>query len=167
MNVPTANFQCNIRAVFSSLPFNCQDPNSTSTQQQFNQSWVWHENDFKYHPTPPHHTNSMSVISQLLLTQFWPNFKDSFLGLSWTDSNCHSDICPGNICQGDICPYQEYLSCYWPDFYQTLRVGYWDPLEQISTVTMTFVRATFVPATFVPIRNISAVTYPILTKLWR
>ena len=29
----------------------------------------------------------MSVISQLLLTQFWPNFKGRFLGLSWTDSN--------------------------------------------------------------------------------
>ena len=31
-------------------------------------------------------------------------------------TNCHYDICPGNICLGDICPYQEYLSCYWPDF---------------------------------------------------
>ena len=30
-------------------------------------------------------------------------------------------ICPGDICPGDICPYQEYLSCYWPDFDQTLK----------------------------------------------
>ena len=29
-------------------------------------------------------------------------------------------VCPSNICQGDICPYQEYLSCYWPDIDQTL-----------------------------------------------
>ena len=74
---------------------------------------------------------SIFWISKLLLTRFWPNFKCRFLWLSWTDSNCHSDICPGNICQGDICPYQEYLSCYWPDFYQTLRVGSWDHVEQI------------------------------------
>ena len=37
------------------------------------------------------------------------------LGQSWTDSNCHRNICPGNICSGDICPYQEYLSCYLPN----------------------------------------------------
>ena len=28
--------------------------------------------------------------------------------------------CPGNICPGDICPDREYLSCYWPNFDQTL-----------------------------------------------
>ena len=38
----------------------------------------------------PHHRNSMSVISQLLLTRFWPTFKERFLGLSWTDLNCCS-----------------------------------------------------------------------------
>ena len=54
----------------------------------------------------------MSVISRLLLTRFWPNFKNRFLGQSWTDSNCHGDICPGNICPGYICLYQQYLSCY-------------------------------------------------------
>ena len=58
----------------------------------------------------------MSAISQLLLTRFWPNFKGRLRGPSWTDSNCHSDICPGNIC-----PYKEYLSCYWPNFDQTFR----------------------------------------------
>ena len=56
---------------------------------------------------------------------------------------------------------QQYLSCYW----QTLKVGYWDPLEQIPTVTLTFFQATFGLATFVLIRNISAVTAPILTEL--
>ena len=59
---------------------------------------------------------SISVISQLLLAWFWPNFKGRFLGISRTESNCYGDICPGNICPGDICPYQEYLSCYWPNF---------------------------------------------------
>ena len=40
-------------------------------------------------------------------------------------------------------------------------------LEQIPTVTVTFVQATFVLVIFVHIRNISAVTDTILTKLWR
>ena len=96
-----------------------QNPNSTSTQQQINKSWVWHENDFAYHPTTPPHSNS------------------------------------------------KYLSCYWPDFDQTLNLSSWDYLELISTVAVTFVQATFVLATFVHIRNISAVTDPILIKFWR
>ena len=75
------------------------------------------------------------------------------------------DICPCNICPGDICPYQPYLSCYWLDFDQILNVGSWDLYEQILTITMTSVQAIFVLATFVHIRNISAVTDPILTKL--
>ena len=57
------------------------------------------------------------------------------------------------------------INCYWPDFDQTLNVGTWEPLEQILTVTVTFVQATFVQVTFVHIRNISAVTDPILMKL--
>ena len=162
---------------------------------------------------------SISGISQLSQTWVWPNFKGRFLGPSWTDSNCHADICPDNICPCDICPYQEYLSCYWPYFYQTLKVDSWDHrkhiptvtgkkmhgnlsmqhlslrhlsisaiyqqylscywfdfdqilnvgsrdlYEHIPTVTMTSVQAIFVLATFVHIRNISAVTGPILTKL--
>ena len=28
-----------------------------------------------------------------------------------------------------------YLSSYWPDFEQTLKVGSWDPLEQIPIMT--------------------------------
>ena len=56
-----------------------------------------------------------------------------------------------------------------------LKVGSWDHLSQRPTVTVTFVQATFVLATFVlatfvlatfvHIRNISAVTDLILTKL--
>ena len=53
------------------------------------------------------------------MTQFWPHLKPLFLGLSWTDSFCHSDICPG-----DICPDQEYLSCHWPDFDQMLNISW-------------------------------------------
>ena len=64
----------------------------------------------------------MLAISQLLLTRFWWNFKCRFLGTSRTDSNCQGDICPGYICPGDIYPYQEYLSCYWPDFDETLKI---------------------------------------------
>ena len=111
--------------------------------------------------------NSTSAISQLLLTRFWWNFKGRFLGTSRTDSNCHGDICPGNICPGDIFPYQEYFSCYWPDLDETLKVGSRKHLEQTLTVTVTFVQATFVLATFVHIRNISALTDPILMKLYR
>ena len=65
------------------------------------------------------------------------------------------------------------------------QVGSWEHLEQIPTVrvtfvhatfvkgrflgtsrnvTVTFVQATFVLATLVQIRNISALTYPILMK---
>ena len=61
------------------------------------------------------------------------------------------DICSCNICPGDICPYQQYLSCYWPDFDQTLKVGSWEHLEQIRTDIVTFVQATFALATFVHI----------------
>ena len=91
--------------------------------------------------------------------------KDSFLGASRTDYNYQVDTCPGNICSGNICPYQEYLSCYSSDFYETLKVVAWEYLEQIPTIKLTLVQATFVLATFVHIKNISAVTDPMLTKL--
>ena len=71
---------------------------------------------------------SISGISQLFLTQFWPNFKGWLLGPSLTDANPLGYICPGKICPGDICPYQEYLSCYWLNFDQTLKVGFLDNL---------------------------------------
>ena len=118
-----------------------------------------------HHPPTTTHTNSMSAISQLLLTRFWWNFKRRLLVTSRTDSNCHSDICPSNICPGDNCPYQEYLNCYWPNFDETLKVGSWYHLEQILTVTVTFVLVKFVLATFVHIRNISTVTDTVWTKL--
>ena len=60
---------------------------------------------------------------------------------------------------------KKYLSCYRPDFDETLQVGSWEHLEKIATVTVTFVQATFVLVTFVHIRNISAVTDTIWTKL--
>ena len=61
--------------------------------------------------------------------------------------------------------YPKYLSCYFPDFDQTLKTCIWDYLEHIPNVTVTFVQATFVRATFVHMRNISSATDPILTKL--
>ena len=109
--------------------------------------------------------NKPHQISQLLITWYWPNFKRRLLRASRTDSNCYDDICPGIICPGGICQYQEYLNYYWPDFDETLNVGSWEYLQQIPTVTMTFVKATFVQVTFVHIRNISIVTDQILIKL--
>ena len=61
-----------------------------------------------------------------------------FLGASRTDSNCHYDIGPSNIFPGDICQYQEYLSCYQPDFDETLKVGFFDHLTDATTVMMIF-----------------------------
>ena len=92
----------------------------------------------------------MLAIAQLLLTRFWWNFKGRFLWTFRTDSNCQGDICPR-----DICSYQEYLSCYLPDFDETLQVGSWEHLEKIPTVKVTFVQIVFVLVTFVHIRNIS------------
>ena len=136
--------------------------NHNSTRRNITLSWVRHENDLANHPTPPPtQRNFMVAISHLLLTQFWWNFKCRFLETSRTDSNCHGEICP---C--DICPYQEYLSSNWPGFYETLKISSWEHLEQIRTVRVTFVQATFVLVTFVHIRNISAVTDPILTKFF-
>ena len=84
---------------------------------------------------------SISGISHLLLIRFWPNFKGRFLGPSLTDVSCHSYICPGNTCPGDICPYHEYLSCYLPNFDQTLNQGFWNHLQQMPTVMVTFVQS--------------------------
>ena len=50
-------------------------------------------------------------------------------------------------------------------FDQTWKIGSLDHLEQIPSVTVTFVHATFVHVTFVHIRNISAVTDLIFTRL--
>ena len=60
-----------------------ETPNSTTIQLN-NKSCVELENVFAH---PPHHTNSMSAVSQLLLTRFWWNFKRKFLflGASITD----------------------------------------------------------------------------------
>ena len=68
-------------------------------------------------------------------------------------------------CPGDICPYLEYLSCYLPDFDETLNVASLEHLVQIPTINLTFVKATFVLGTFVHIRNISVITDQILMKL--
>ena len=51
------------------------------------------------------------------------------------------------------------------DFDKTLNIGSWEHLEQIPTVTVTFVQTTFVLMTVVHIRKISDVTDPILMKL--
>ena len=55
---------------------------------------------------------------------------------------------------------RQYLSYHWPHFDQTLKIGYWDHLEQILSVAVTFVQAIFVLVTFVHIRNTSTVYRP-------
>ena len=40
------------------------------------------------------------------------------------------------------------LSCYWPNFDQTLKIGSWELLEQMPFVIMTFIQATYVLTTF-------------------
>ena len=60
---------------------------------------------------------------------------------------------------------QQYLSYYSPDFDETLNIGSWEYLEPIPNVSVTFVQTKFAQVTFVRIRNILAVTDPILTKL--
>ena len=131
--------------------------NHKTTQPQPNITLLGLDLKMTLHTPPPTHaphTNSISAIFQLLMTRFWWNYKDRLPGTSRTDSNCHSDICTGKICPGDICPYKEYLSCYWPHFDQTLKVGSLEFVEQIPTVTVTFFH----------IRNISAVNNQILMK---
>ena len=69
---------------------------------------------------------SISAISQLLLTRFWPNFKGKFLGQFLQDSNCYGDdICPGNIYPGNDCPYQQCLSCYWANLNHLFVPNFW------------------------------------------
>ena len=75
---------------------------------------MWH---FPSQHLSPRHL-SISGIYQLLLTQFWPNFKSRFLGQSLTDANCQGDICLGNISPDNFLPYQHNFSFYWPNFDQ-------------------------------------------------
>ena len=41
--------------------------------------------------------------------------------------------------------YWQYLSCYWPDFDETLKVGSWEHLEQIPTLMVTIVNIVTTP----------------------
>ena len=97
--------------------FCCHNPNSTSTQLK---SWVWHENDFNP-PLPPPitHTNSMSAISQLLLTWFQPNFKVRFLG--WTTTITKTTTTLTTIL---TTRHQQHLIYYRPDFNLALKIGF-------------------------------------------
>ena len=79
--------------------------------------------------TPPPalpHPKKLNIRN--ISADFDKQFKGMFLGPSWTDCNYHGDICPGNICFGNIGQYQDYLSCCWPDFDKTLKIGSWDNL---------------------------------------
>ena len=60
-----------------------RDSRQSVTPTQLTQSWVWHENNSAHHNHPPTAANTMSAISQLLLTRFWPIFKGKFLEQQW------------------------------------------------------------------------------------
>ena len=112
----------------------CQNPNLTSTQQLgFTRKWLY---------TTHHHRNSMSAISQLLLTRFWWKLKGRFLGTSKTDSRFMVTFvqASGIICSHNIFPYQEYLSCYWPDYDEILKVGSWEHLEEVFGSNIFFIQ---------------------------
>ena len=66
------------------------------------------------------------------------------IGLHTTTTTTHKELLD-----------QQYLSCYWPDFDETLKVGSWEHQEQIPTARLTFVQVTFVLATFAHVGNIS------------
>ena len=88
---------CHLSAYLICYLFNCQNPNSTTTQPQHNITLVGLDINITLHTQPiPTLTNSMSAIYQLLVTRFWAIFKERF----------------------------------------------WEILEQIPTVTVTFVQAT-------------------------
>ena len=145
----------------------------TPTQPELNKSWVWHVTDLiwtklqrklygsifnRYLPSPWLLSRehffwgqlSISVITQLLLNQFWPKFKCRFLGLSLLDAIRQDDICPCNICSGEICPYHQYLTkFFWtkilldPNFYDTKLFGtkiilvskfFLDPIFYFNTI---------------------------------
>ena len=77
---------------------------------------------------PPPGTGQISLLPACIISAVTDSIKGRFLAAYRTDSNCHGDICPGYICPQNICPYQEYLSCYWLDLDQGLKVGSWDHL---------------------------------------
>ena len=94
-----------------------------------------------------------------------PNPTQPQLNLSWVWHENDLTTPPTTTHHPPQTQCRQYLSCYWPDFDETLKVASWEHLEQIPTIKLTFVQATFVLATFVHIRNISAVTDLILMKL--
>ena len=68
------------------------------------------------------------------------------------------------FCPGDISPYQQYLSCYWPDLDQTLNKGSWEHILQITTVTMTFVQVTFVHISNISISKLNTFDFSLVSS---
>ena len=68
--------------------FNCQNPNSTSTQLK---RWVWHENDFT--PPPPtnthHHHPPQQTECQLYLSCSWPDLNQTLKEGVWDQQQQH------------------------------------------------------------------------------
>ena len=55
------------------------------------------------------------------MTRFWPNFKGNVYGIN----NNHNNNTNTNNKK------QKFLSNYWPNFEETLEVGFWDQKQQI------------------------------------
>ena len=123
-------------------------PNLNSTVGFYTKMTLHHHHHHHYH-----HTNSMSAISQLLLAQFWWNFKGSFLGASRTDSLSWWHLSISGIsqllltwfwwnlkgsflgpyltnsnCHGDICPCNICAGDIYP--YQIYLSCYWPNFDQ-------------------------------------
>ena len=71
-----------------------------------------------------HSEGKVKVNPSLSSLEPWPHIVyHAFIKISHRNTHTHSDSCPSNICPGDIFPYQEYLSCYCPDFDETLKAA--------------------------------------------
>ena len=97
------------------------------SQPQFNQNSNQHNHnrtkvrfDYAYHhQKPTYRTYSMSALSQLISTPFWPNFKDRFFGSTTTTITTSSFSTTTKKNQ-----QQQYISDYWHDFDQMLKIGF-------------------------------------------
>ena len=128
--------------------WNKTDPPSVFKTTKFKLGHFWGG----FSPPPP-----IETLSQIFSIFYFDASPKSGLTWNWlctptTTTHCHK-LNVSNI------------SAVITRFDQTWKIGSLDHLEQIPSVTVTFVHATFVHVTFVHIRNISAVTDLIFTRL--
>ena len=103
-------------------------------------------------------TPTSSVIPCNHLTQPQQNSTSTLYNHSWV--RYKNDFAPHPTLPTTQTQCQQYLNCYLPNFDETLKASSWEHLQQIPTFKLTIVLGIFVH-----IRNISAVTDPMLMKL--